>query len=100
MTHMLDCRYPEDPLKEGKGTFYAREITLTYSGYLTAGNYFFAVADDPCSEGISTTGKCKDYFSGRSRSAVAIPEPHLLALLGAGLLALAIVRRRALFRQN
>ena len=80
-------------------TFYYLPLTLTYTGTLQPGQYFFAVADDNGSAGFQGAGGGgqKDSFSPKTTSAVGqtqVPEPSTFLLFVSGLLGLGFFRFR------
>ncbi|MCZ6873734.1 MAG: PEP-CTERM sorting domain-containing protein [bacterium] len=84
-------------------TFFQLDVSLTYTGILDEGIYFFAVADDNGVEGLQANGGSgfsPDSFSPKSASAVAeyvgavaVPEPSSLVLFGVGLILIPLIRR-------
>jgi hypothetical protein len=80
-------------------SFFFESVSLSYTGTIQAGQYFFAVADDNGTAGLQSTGgkgSQPDDFSPKTTSAVgppSVPEPSAFLLFGTGLLGLGFLRR-------
>lgn len=81
------------PFTTGQDTFYKYTGVLTYTGTNVAGDWLFLVADiNGSGLPLDATGGGHDVFSPKTTSMV--PEPGTALLLGAGILGLAVYRRK------